>query len=391
MTYIRSYRVRGHVLAFDNLSGLPAWISDTLCRLATGGGFAVRQLYSDQDEVLFDAMRQVILNVNAFPGFNTVRFAIPGAGVHVIRPVSPLPEITEIAAVDASTQPGFTGTPLVQVDGSDTLADVYRYLTSLTAGPGSGRGLANTLTALKASTVSRPPALTAAHPEPTPPAARRPAALSERLEQFGYIKTVLWLGEQLADGLAHAHERGIVHRDVKPANVLLTDGGRPMLLDFNMATDARPHALPAGGSIGGTLPYMSPEQLRGGKDYEIRCGKTESARKRALNKIEIFNRAAHDFAEALDLTFSLKINDDSRVAGAPLFQSINELCAFCLGEHQIAGTELSDLAILKCAAEIFGTSLNPALADFDVWRSELLRARRRRSSARTPRRRRWRR
>ena len=52
----------GHVLAFDNVSGLPGWISDTLCRLATGGGFAVRQLYTDQDEVLFDAVRPVILN-----------------------------------------------------------------------------------------------------------------------------------------------------------------------------------------------------------------------------------------------------------------------------------------------------------------------------------------
>jgi len=52
----------GHVLAFDNVSGVPAWISDTLCRLATGGGFAVRQLYTDQDEVLFDAARPVILN-----------------------------------------------------------------------------------------------------------------------------------------------------------------------------------------------------------------------------------------------------------------------------------------------------------------------------------------
>jgi hypothetical protein len=50
------------VLAFDNVSGLPAWISDTLCRLATGGGFAVRQLYTDQDEVLFDATRPAILN-----------------------------------------------------------------------------------------------------------------------------------------------------------------------------------------------------------------------------------------------------------------------------------------------------------------------------------------
>jgi len=52
----------GHVLAFDNVSGLPGWISDTLCRLATGGGFAVRQHYTNQDEVLFDATRPVILN-----------------------------------------------------------------------------------------------------------------------------------------------------------------------------------------------------------------------------------------------------------------------------------------------------------------------------------------
>lgn len=52
----------GHVLAFDNVSSLPAWLSDTLCRLSTGGGFAVRQLYTDQDEVLFDSVRPVILN-----------------------------------------------------------------------------------------------------------------------------------------------------------------------------------------------------------------------------------------------------------------------------------------------------------------------------------------
>ena len=49
-------------MTFDNVSGLPSWISDTLCRLATGGGFAVRQLYTDQDEVIFDATRPVILN-----------------------------------------------------------------------------------------------------------------------------------------------------------------------------------------------------------------------------------------------------------------------------------------------------------------------------------------
>lgn len=51
-----------HILAFDNVSSMPPWISDTLCRLATGGGFAVRQLYTDHDEVLFEASRPVILN-----------------------------------------------------------------------------------------------------------------------------------------------------------------------------------------------------------------------------------------------------------------------------------------------------------------------------------------
>jgi hypothetical protein len=51
-----------HVLAFDNVSGMQPWISDTLCRLSTGGGFAVRKLYSDAEEELFDASRPTILN-----------------------------------------------------------------------------------------------------------------------------------------------------------------------------------------------------------------------------------------------------------------------------------------------------------------------------------------
>jgi hypothetical protein len=52
----------GWVQAFDNVSVLPRWLSDTLCRLATGGGFAVRQLYTDDDEVLFEACRPIVLN-----------------------------------------------------------------------------------------------------------------------------------------------------------------------------------------------------------------------------------------------------------------------------------------------------------------------------------------
>ena len=50
------------VLTLDNLSHLPDWLSDGICRLATGGGFATRELFSDADEVLFEAQRPVILN-----------------------------------------------------------------------------------------------------------------------------------------------------------------------------------------------------------------------------------------------------------------------------------------------------------------------------------------
>src|SRR5262245_6099946 len=52
----------GYLLAFDNVSGLRIWLSDALCRLASGGGFAVRQLYTDDDEVLFQAARPILLN-----------------------------------------------------------------------------------------------------------------------------------------------------------------------------------------------------------------------------------------------------------------------------------------------------------------------------------------
>jgi hypothetical protein len=51
-----------HVLAFDNLSGMPPWLSDALCRLASGGSLAVRQLYTDDEEVLFQAARPTLLN-----------------------------------------------------------------------------------------------------------------------------------------------------------------------------------------------------------------------------------------------------------------------------------------------------------------------------------------
>ncbi len=52
----------GWVIALDNVSHLPAWLSDAICRLATGGGFATRQLFTDDEEAIFEAQRPVVLN-----------------------------------------------------------------------------------------------------------------------------------------------------------------------------------------------------------------------------------------------------------------------------------------------------------------------------------------
>ncbi len=52
----------GWIVGYDNLSRLPDWLSDCLCRLSTGGGFSTRELYSDSDEILFEAQRPVALN-----------------------------------------------------------------------------------------------------------------------------------------------------------------------------------------------------------------------------------------------------------------------------------------------------------------------------------------
>jgi len=78
-----------------------------------------------------------------------------------------------------------------------------------------------------------------------------------------YVRASVWIMARLAEGLEHAHSRGLLHRDLKPSNILIAADGTPMLLDFNLATETY-LAGPEDGTkamMGGTLPYMSPEHL----------------------------------------------------------------------------------------------------------------------------------
>ena len=64
------------------------------------------------------SLRQAILGANAHPGRDAINFAIPGAGVHTIAPRSALPAITDPVVINGTTQPGYAGAPLVQLDGT---------------------------------------------------------------------------------------------------------------------------------------------------------------------------------------------------------------------------------------------------------------------------------
>lgn len=97
----------------------------------------------------------------------------------------------------------------------------------------------------------------------------------EFLGRAGYVQAVCWIGACLAEALHYAHQRGLMHFDLKPSNLLLAGDGQAMLLDFHLARGPINPGRAAPEWIGGTPQYMPPEQaaalaaVREGRPIEV--------------------------------------------------------------------------------------------------------------------------
>ncbi|MEW6744290.1 MAG: serine/threonine-protein kinase [Planctomycetota bacterium] len=75
-----------------------------------------------------------------------------------------------------------------------------------------------------------------------------------------YVELVAEIGAQVADALECAHARGVIHRDIKPQNILLDKTGKPLIVDFGLAKDFEQETITLPGEVVGTPRYFSPEQ-----------------------------------------------------------------------------------------------------------------------------------
>lgn len=129
--------------------------------------------------------------------------------------------------------------------GAVTLDDLMAALSLTPPAQRHGRDIARILSEPREQTLGLPSPHT---PEGNP------------LEKLSYVHAVCCIGAALAEALDYAHERGLVHLDLKPSNVLLGPDGQPLILDFHLARTPIRRGDETPAWLGGTFGFMSPEQ-----------------------------------------------------------------------------------------------------------------------------------
>ncbi len=175
------------------------------------------------------------------------------------------------------------------------------------------------------------------------------------------------LFRRVCAALAHAHAKGVVHRDLKPDNVLVDEGGTPKLIDFGIArvleeAEGDGHSLTHANDLLGTLPYMSPELAGGSKGqvyaqtdvhalglvlYEILCGRpardftgkslTEKLRAVAEENVPLARRVRPDLPAELEWILAKALETDRARRYANVVELDRELERFVAHEPVLAG------------------------------------------------------
>ncbi len=203
-------------------------------RAELGRGSFARVFLAEQADL---ADRLVVLKVSAIEGGEPQALAqlqhthiVPIYSLHEDRP----------RGLRAVCMPYFGGA---------TLARALRQLWASPEAPTHGGQLAAALAA-----VQSPP------PGPGSVAAADGRSPLSEFQDRDYCRCAAWVVARLAEALQHAHDRGVLHRDVKPSNILLSAEGEPLLLDFNISGQGGQE--PTGAFVGGTAAYAAPEHLR---------------------------------------------------------------------------------------------------------------------------------
>lgn len=204
-------------------------VGEFLLHQELGRGSFGRVFLADQSRL----NRQVALKVSQQPALSDEEGKTLGGLDH--------DHIVKVYSSFVHAESGWNCLCLQYIPGADLRAIIAR-LHAPGASPPSGRAILDAIDAIGRKDT-----------------AFNPAALRDRvaLAAADFPTAVCRIGHRLAEALAFAHGKGVLHCDIKPANILITPYGRPMLADFNVAFD-RDRKGPDSG-LGGTEGYMAPE------------------------------------------------------------------------------------------------------------------------------------